>query len=212
MPEKGVFWEGISAGMAQKLEKFVEEIPLLGSYLRRENARERDKIIREHIAQRIDHLKAAVMKVMEAQTERKVLTGLDKLDRLSRKLDKLRDTIKFASHGYSGVFERVRILDTELEKLMDYDLTILAKVEEMDKRLSNFPTDEAKANDEIAALASFADELERTIEERMYAVTKGTEQSPPPVDSGPGSAPPSDSGTGSIPPADGGSGGATPAL
>ncbi len=202
MPEKGVFWEGISQGMAQKLEKFVEDIPLLGSYLRRENARERDKLIREHIAQRIDHLKAAVMKVMEAQTEKRVLTGLDKLDRLSRKLDKLRDTIKFASHGYSGVFERVRILDTELEKLMDYDLTILSKVEEMDKRLSNFPTDEAKANDEIAALASFADDLERTIEERMFAVTKGNEQAPPAADSGSGSATPTDSGPG----------GATPAL
>jgi len=186
MPEKGVFWEGISEGMAQKLEKFVEDIPLMGSYLRRENARERDKLIREHIAQRIDHLKGAVMKVMEAMTEKRILTGLDKLDRLSRKLDKLRDTIKFASHGYSGVFERVRILDTELEKLMDYDLDILSKVEEMDKRLSTMPTDEAGANEEIATLTSFADDLERTIEERMYAVTKGAQEPPPPADGGTG--------------------------
>jgi chromosome segregation ATPase len=190
MAEKGVFWEGISEGMAQKLEKFVEDIPVLGSYLRRENARERDKIIREHIAQRIDHLKGAIMKLMEAMTERRVLTGLDKLDRLSRRLDKLRDTIKFASHGYSGVFERVRILDTELERLMDYDLTILSKVEEMDKRLVNIPTDEAKANEEITALASFTDDLQRTIEERMYAVTKGAQEPPPPVDGGSGGAAP----------------------
>ena len=90
MPEKGVFWEGISEGMAQKLEKLVANIPLLGDYLRRENARERDKIIREHIAQRIDHLKVVVMKQMEAMTEKRILTGLDKLDRLSRRLDKLR--------------------------------------------------------------------------------------------------------------------------
>ncbi len=192
MPEKGVFWEGISEGMAQKLEKFIEDIPLLGSYLHRENARERDKIIREHIAQRIDHLKGAIMKVMEAMTEKRVLTGLDKLDRLSRRLDKLRDTIKFASHGYSGVFERVRILDAELERLMDYDLQILSKVEEMDKRLANIPTDEAEASKEIVALTSFTDDLERTIEERMYAVTKGVQEP--------------------APPADGGSGGSTPAL
>ncbi len=190
MPEKGVFWEGISEGMAQKLEKLVEKIPLLGSYLHRENARERDKIIREHIAERIDHLKGAVMKVMEAMTEKKILTGLDKLDRLYRRLDKLRDTIKFASHGYSGVFERVRILDTELEQLMNYDLMILGKVEEMDKRLSTMPTDEAKANEEIAALASFTDDLERTIEERMYAVTKGAQEPAPPTGGGSGSAEP----------------------
>ena len=181
MPDKGVFWEGISDGMAQKLEKLVEKIPLLGSYLRRENARERDKIVREHIAQRIDHLKGTVMKEMEAQTDKKILTGLDKLDRLSRRLDKLRDTIKFASHGYSGVFERVRILDTELEHLMEYDLNILSKVEDMEKQLSTMPADEAKTDTAIVTLTSFADDMERMIEERMYAVTKGAQGTPPPA-------------------------------
>jgi hypothetical protein len=181
MPEKGVFWEGISEGMAQKLEKLIEQIPMLGSYLKRENARERDKIIREHIADRIDHLKGAVSKVTEAMAEKKILAGLDKLDRLSRKLDRLRDEIKFASHGYSGLFERVRILDTELEALMAYDLTILAKTEQMDKRLSaigGILSDEAKVSGEIAALADFADEMERILEERKLAVTKGAQETP----------------------------------
>lgn len=183
MPEKGVFWEGISDGMAQKLEKFVEQIPLLGSYLKRENARERDKIIREHIAERFDHLKGAVMKVMEAMTEKKILAGLDKLDRLSRKLDGLRDTVKFASHGYSGIFERVRVLDAELEALMTYDMEILTKVEEMDTRLAaikDILSDEAKVEGEIAALAAFADDIARIIEERKFAVTKGAQESPQP--------------------------------
>jgi hypothetical protein len=188
MPEKGVFWEGISEGMAQKLEKLIAEIPLLGSYLKRENARERDKIIREHIADRIDHLKGAVSKVTEAMAEKKILTGLDKLDRLSRKLDKLRDTIKFASHGYSGVFERVRILDAELEALMAYDLSILAKTEEMDKRLSaigDVLSDEAKVGQEITALTAFADDMERIVEERKLAVTKGAKEAPPAGDDQP---------------------------
>ncbi len=190
MADKGVFWEGISEGMAQKLEKLVEKIPLLGSYPRLENARERDKIIREHIAQLIDHLKAAVMKEMEVMTEKKILTGLDKLDRLCRRLDKLRDTIKFASHGYSGVFERVRILDTELERLMNYDLMILSKVEDMDKQISAIPVDESKTDKEISVLTSFADEMERIIEERMYTVTKGREETPPPESGEPGGGTP----------------------
>jgi septation ring formation regulator EzrA len=190
MAEKGIFWEGISEGMAQKLEKLMEKVPLLGSYPRRENARERDKIVREHIAQEIDHLKGEVMKLMESQTEKKELAGLDKLDRLARKLDKLRDTIKFSSHGYSGVFDRVKILDTELERLMDYDLAILAKVEDMEKKLSAMPADETKANAELSALTSFADELERTVEDRMFAVTKGTQETPPPAGGQPDSGTP----------------------
>jgi hypothetical protein len=190
MADKGVFWEGISEGMAQKLEKLVEKIPLLGSYPRRENARERDKIIREHIAQLIDHLKGAVMKEMEVLTEKKILTGLDKLDRLSRRLDKLRDTIKFASHGYSGVFERVRILDTELERLMDYDLMMLSKVEDMDKQISTIPVDESKTDKVTTALTSFADDMEKIVEDRTYAVTKGSQETPPlPAGEGGGGTP-----------------------
>jgi hypothetical protein len=176
MPEKGIFWEGISEGLAEKLERIVEIIPGIGHYLKRENARERDKIIREHIAERFDHLKAAVMKVMEESAESKKLEGLDKLDRLSRKLDKLRDSVKFASHGYSGIFDRVKILDAELEALHRYDLDTLEKVEVMDKRLSHLNEklgDDKKVSEEIAALSAMADEMERVFEDRQYIVTKG---------------------------------------
>jgi hypothetical protein len=177
MPEKGVFWEGISGGLAKTLEEIVEYIPGVGHYLKRENARERDKIIREHIAERFDHLKDAVMKVMEQKAEAKSLEGLDKLDRLSRKLDKLRDTIKFTSHGYSGYFDRVKILDEELRALNNYDLDILHRVEEMDKRLKGIREvlgDDDKTKGEIAALSAFAEEMEEILEDRKYAVTKGT--------------------------------------
>ena len=181
MSDKGVFWEGISEGMAQKLEKLVEKIPLLGSYLHRENARERDKIVREHIAQLIDHLKGAVMKEMEVMTDKRVLTGLDKLDRLCRRLDKLRDTIKFASHGYSGVFERVRILDTELERLMDYDLH--DPLEGRGYGQTGLDVSQPTRQDRIRKLRPSCPLpmiWNESIEERMYAVTKGTQETPPP--------------------------------
>lgn len=177
MPEKGVFWDGISNGLAEKLEGLVEKIPLLGSYLRRENARERDKIIREHIAERIDHLKGGLMKVMEDGAESGRLEGLDKLDRLSRKLDKLRDTVKFAAHGYSGIFDRVKVRDDELTALHTYDLEMLEKVEDMDRRLGGIKSvlgNKAKLKGEIDALSTFAEEMEGMLGDRKYAMTGGS--------------------------------------
>jgi hypothetical protein len=176
MPEKGVFWEGISSGIAEKLEGMIEYIPLLGSYLRRENDREVDKIIREHMADRFDNLKGAVMKVMTAGAESGKLEGLDKLDRLSRRLDKLRDTIKFAAHGYSGLFDRIKVRDEELEALFNYDLQMLAKIEETDKRLSGIDSvlgDEEKLKVEIDALSAFISEMEVLVKDRKYAMTSG---------------------------------------
>jgi hypothetical protein len=176
MPEKGVFWEGISEGIAEKLEGMIELIPLLGSYLRRENDREVDKLIREHIAERFDGLKRSLMKVMEAGAESGKLEGLEKLDRYSRKLDKLRDTVKFAAHGYSGLFDRIKVRDEELEALFSYDLQMLANIEEADKRLSAVDKvldDDAKLKVEMDALASFISEMETIVQDRKYAVTKG---------------------------------------
>jgi hypothetical protein len=176
MPEKGVFWEGISAGIAEKLEEIIEFIPLLGSYLRRENDREVDKLIREHIAERFDGIKKSVMKIMEAGAEAGRLKGLDKLDRYQRRLDKLRDTVKFAAHGYSGLFDRIKVRDEELEALFSYDLQMLTKIEETDKRLSKIDAvlgDEEKLKVEIDALSSFIDEMETIVQDRKYAVTKG---------------------------------------
>ncbi len=176
MPEKGVFWEGISEGIAEKLEGIIEFIPLLGSYLRRENDREVDKLIREHIAERFDSLKKSLMKVMEAGAESGKLEGLDKLDRYSRRLDKLRDTVKFAAHGYSGLFDRIKVRDEELEALFSYDLQMLTKIEETDKRLSAIDKvlgNEAKLKGEINALADFISEMETIVQDRKYAVTKG---------------------------------------
>ena len=69
MPEKGVFWEGISEGIAEKLEGIIEFIPLLGSYLRRENDREVDKLIREHIAERFDGMISIEQDAMQAMDD-----------------------------------------------------------------------------------------------------------------------------------------------
>ncbi|MBN1573124.1 MAG: hypothetical protein JW984_08010 [Deltaproteobacteria bacterium] len=176
MPDKGVFWEGISEGIAEKLEGIIEFIPLLGSYLRRENDREVDKLIREHMAERFDGLKRSVMKVMEAGAESGRLEGLEKLDRYSRRLDKLRDTVKFAAHGYSGLFDRIKVRDEELEALFNYDLQMLAKIEETDKRLSEIDKvldNDEKLKGEIDALADFISEMETIVQDRKYAVTKG---------------------------------------
>jgi len=178
MPEKGVFWEGISEGLARKMEEIIEIVPGFGHYLKRENARERDKIIREHIAERYDHMKNALMKVMEAMSESGTLKGLDRVDRLNRRLDRLRDEIKYTSHGYSGFFDPVKILDKELEALYTYDLDMLAEVEEMAKHLETLPEhvdDPDKLTEELAALSTFIDNMEKIFENRKYVVTKGEE-------------------------------------
>ncbi|MBN1883710.1 MAG: hypothetical protein JW885_16225 [Deltaproteobacteria bacterium] len=178
MPEKGVFWEGISEGLARKIEEIVEIVPGFGDYLKRENARERDKIIREHIAERYDHMKKALMGVMEELSESGRLKGLDRLDRLNRRLDRLRDEITYASHGYSGFFDPVKILDAELEALYTYDLDMLAEVEEMDKHLealSDHVNDPDRLTEELAAVSTFIDNMERIFENRKYVVTKGHE-------------------------------------
>jgi hypothetical protein len=68
-----------------------------------------------------------------------LLERLDDVDRLSQKLIKLAGLIRHASYGYSGFFDQVKIQEMELDKIYQYDLSLLGDVEVLENSLNDFP-------------------------------------------------------------------------
>src|SRR5436190_1918086 len=63
--------------------------------------------------------------------KRELLSGgkldlLDDADRVVRKLQKAADQLRFASYGYAGFFDQVKIEEAELDKIYQYDGELLA--------------------------------------------------------------------------------------
>jgi hypothetical protein len=116
--------------LPKRLEGFAERwVPLLRTYLKREGIRDSDKLIRDELARRLDELKKELDLMKRDWTDAGHLAGLDLLDRATRHIEKVRDSIRFASRGYSGIFDPGEVAEDELLALLDFDQKLFEQVD-----------------------------------------------------------------------------------
>ncbi len=122
------------------LEKLADAVPGLKGYRDKEARRDTDKRFREYLASRIDRARGETEDIKRTLMNDGLLERLDDVDRLSQKLIKLAGLIRHASYGYSGFFDQVKIQETELDKIYQYDLSLLTDIEALESSLNEFPT------------------------------------------------------------------------
>lgn len=113
----------------------VEHIPGYGGYKEKETRREADKMLRVYISKQLHDFRLDVMKVQEKMVEAKRLKELNKVDKLSSRLEILEDKIKFAEYGYSGFFDNVKVDEAALDRIYDFDANLLAEVMEIEDEI-----------------------------------------------------------------------------
>jgi len=154
------------------LEKLADSIPLLKGYRDKEARRDTDKRLREYLADRIDKLRNNIDEVKRAQLAAGQLEQLDDLDRLSSKLFKSANSIRHASYGYSGFFDQVKIEENELDRIYQYDLSLITTIDDLETRLKEDPTKTLSEN--RLEWESQISGLERSLENRknLFVLTK----------------------------------------
>lgn len=116
------------------LEKLADAIPGLKGYRDKEARRDTDKKLREYVASRIDRVRKNMDEIQRKMAETG-LEGLDESDRFSQKLLKLANSIRHASYGYSGFFDQDKIEEAELDRIYQYDLSLISDVETLEKSI-----------------------------------------------------------------------------
>ena len=106
---------GTKETLSKRLERLARFVPGIGSYQDKEGLREGDKKLRDTLALRLDSARKAVEQVIDTLQRDGQLTHLDRLGRLDRKLHHCADSIRFASRGYAGVFDTVKIRQVMVE-------------------------------------------------------------------------------------------------
>src|SRR6185436_4354895 len=66
---------------------------------------------------------------------------LGSFDRLDRQIDGLAQAIRFADYGASGFFDVVKVREEELDKLYQFDLSLVEGVQALSGDLAAIPTD-----------------------------------------------------------------------
>jgi len=119
------------------LKKLLAKLPGFKGYFIRTDRRAADKLLRETIA---DKYQAQWQRLSAIQRDLVSSGHLDVLDDIEIGAIKLRqfiDRVKTAAYGYAGLFDAVKIKEEELEKVYQYDLTLLEMADEVSSAIDN---------------------------------------------------------------------------
>ncbi len=113
------------------LENILLKIPGFKGYLEKENRRETDHLLRQYVSQRLMEGKKSLRKATRAMTDAGKVKLLGGVTPVSNLLDQVESKIRYASHGYTGFFDAVKIREAELDQLYAFDQAALQDVEEL---------------------------------------------------------------------------------
>ena len=155
------------------LERLGDKIPGYGGYVAKERRRDADKLHREHLAERLRSAKQPLTDVMRELSSSGRLFEVGPVDRVIKKLDHVENRIRFASYGYAGFFDAVKIEEPQLERIYRFDLSLAEKVEGLERQARELSGKAATAEGLKAAAAEMeraADELNSAFDERYRAI------------------------------------------
>jgi hypothetical protein len=113
------------------LETMVKNIPGFRGYLEKENRRDSDRLQRTWLADRLERSKRSLEKHSRSLADGGKTGELPKLDRVRGRLDKLVGRIRGGMSGYSGVFDLVDIDERALDRVYEYDVMLMDRVERL---------------------------------------------------------------------------------
>ena len=155
------------------LERLADKIPGYAGYVAKERRRDVDKMHREHLAERIRAAKQPLTDAVREMTSSGRLFEVGPVDRVLKKVDHVENRVRYASYGYAGFFDAVKIEGPQLDAIYRFDLALVEKVEELERQARTLSERGATAEGLKAAAAEAeraADDLNRTFDERYRAI------------------------------------------
>jgi len=113
------------SGGKDLLSNIASKIPGFSGYINREERRKSDKLLRETISARFAEQVRRVSELQQEFISSGEIMYVDDLEKAALKLRTFADRIKTASHGYSSLFEAVKINQEELDKILAHDTALL---------------------------------------------------------------------------------------
>ncbi|HEV7224313.1 MAG TPA: hypothetical protein VGN42_16510 [Pirellulales bacterium] len=148
------------------IEELVRRVPGFHGYLERAYRRESDALLRQHLAERLEHAKRSLDGATRALADSAQLDLLPQFDRVRGKLDKMIGRLRGAMRGYSGVFDLVRIDEGVLDTIYAHDLALSEKIEDVVKRLEAGSRSAPPTAASISEMLGQLDEIDQACDKR----------------------------------------------
>jgi len=155
------------------LERLGDKIPGYSGYVAKERRRDVDKLHREHLAERLRLAKQPLNDLMRELSSTGRLFEVGPIDRVLKKLDQIENRVRFASYGYAGFFDAAKIEGPQLDRIYQFDLALVEKVEAFERQARELASKGSTADGLKAAAAEIeraADDLNQTFDQRYHAI------------------------------------------
>jgi hypothetical protein len=163
---------GTKEKAAKILTKAARVLPGIGSYQDKESLRESDKKLRDHISSRLAQSVATLERSKTELSRTGALSQLKELDDLSRHMDKLSRTIRYAARGYAAVFASNQVDEKALSDLFEFDLSLKEDINSLETLVSKISVNTKSLDSSLLAeLRNLLFGLEKRVGERENLVS-----------------------------------------
>ena len=158
------------------VKKLASHIPGFSGYVERQNRRAADKLLRESVSARFEELWKRTSNVQTDMVNAGMIALMDDMEQAAIQLRTFADKIRTATYGYAGFFDAVKINETELTQLYQYDMAFFDVAEQIGHGLDNIEAsmgDEAGLKAAIRNLISLTREAVNTFDRRYEMINGG---------------------------------------
>lgn len=120
-------------GAMKKLELLI---PGLRGYRSKEDIRVSDELLRNQVADKLDHVKDNLQQLRKQVVANNDLTNLTSVGSLIAQVQTLSGEVRHAAQGYAGWVAPIQVNEDKLNKLYDYDYSFVSAVFQLDQETS----------------------------------------------------------------------------
>lgn len=111
------------------LERLMNALPGFKGYREKELRRDADRILRDHLAARLDLLKKPLNDAAAAATRSGALDAINDIETARKRLDRVSNRIRYADRGYAPLFAVLKIDDAALARVYAFDVALIEGVD-----------------------------------------------------------------------------------
>ena len=162
-------------GQMRLSERIAAFIPGFRGYKEKELRRESDRLIRNHLYQKLSVEKSGLREISQKLSDRRYFDVMTDMDRLLAKMDRVVEKVNHASYGYSGFFDAVKVKEDSLDRMIDFDNKLMDGVTALSTEIDAFKADLASGvtsnlKTRVQNVTDKLESLENTFDQRNEVI------------------------------------------
>jgi hypothetical protein len=162
-------------GQMRLSERILAALPGFRGYKEKELRRESDRLIRNHLYQRLSVAENDLKGIFQRLSDHRAFDVLTDMDRLVAKFDRVAEKVNHASYGYAGFFNVVKIEEEGLDRMTDFDSKMVEDVEKIVQDVTAFKSEVAQqdlrnAKERVQHLSDVLESFEQAYDSRQEVI------------------------------------------